>query len=393
MHSLTEAFAILDAVVRPCNLQTENIKTIDGLGRILGCDQFSLLDLPPFNRATMDGYAILTADTSASYEIIEVVAAGNTAQKILQPGTCIKIMTGAPVPENTGKIVPIELTTEKNNRVTILQQPKGANIAMHGEDVKCNEMLLPRGTFLQAAQVANLIACGLTEITVLKKPKVAIISTGNEVVDHVSQIVPGKIMNSNAPLLQTLCLQCGCEVTMNITVADNVAATLDAVNNAANNADILILSGGVSAGDFDYVPKALELANFKIHFERLALKPGRPTTFATRNAKLVFALPGNPVAVFLTFHLFVLHALRSFLAMPYKQRYITLPAACEIQRRSTERAEFIPCTLQDDGSVLPMDFHGSGHLAALLKCDGFCYVAPGIAQLAAKTPVSFLFTR
>lgn len=391
MISLTESLKIIDSICQPLEKTPESIATIAAYGRVLAADQKSLLDIPPFDRSAMDGYAILRGDNSPAYRILETVAAGEIATTQLFPGTTIKIMTGAPVSNGVGKVVPIENVIIRDGKIAIKHESRSNNISPRGEDIKTGDTLLKAGTVLGAAEIANLIAIGITEVPVYKKMQVAIISTGDEIVENFSEVTPGKIMNSNGPMLQVLCQQFGIDVSYVAKVKDDSAATLAAINQATSMADMVILSGGVSVGDFDYVNQALRAAGFTIHFDKIAIKPGRPTTFGSKENKLVFGLPGNPVAVFLTFYLFVLRAMRNILNIRARVDWLHLPLAQEFVRKSADRFEFVPCDLLANGTLMPLEFHGSAHLAALLKCEGFFVVEQGIKKILVNERVRFFF--
>lgn len=192
-------------------------------------------------------------------------------------------------------------------------------------------------------------------------------------------------------MLQVLCEQHGLEVIKILTVNDDYEATVAAIKAAQALTDIVIMSGGVSVGDYDYVNKALRAVGFTIHFDKVAIKPGRPTTFASLDDKLVFGLPGNPVAVFLTFYLFVLRAVQKIYKQSSAPEYF-LPLAADFTRKSSDRLEFVPCDILSDGTLIPLEFHGSAHLAALLSCKGFFIVNQGIDKILQGESVEFMQT-
>jgi|GEM_PF-2262446 len=421
MITSSQAFTIIDRVCSNASArfqtelaQSKKIDINDCLNCILAETQFSQLNLPSFDKSSMDGYAILASDRRAGiskYQLIETVAAGNSAKKTLQPGTTIKIMTGAPTPLGTGIIVPIEMTKSINdndgghNEIEVIAWPHSNNIYLCGEDVKRDSKILERGTILSPAAIANLVACGITSVPIYRKLRIAIITTGDEIVDDVAAITDAKIMNSNGPMLTSLCSKYGFKITINSKIPDDYDATVNGINKALDLADIILLSGGVSTGDFDFVTKALLAANLKIHFNRVAIKPGKPVTFASNidingdTTKLIFGLPGNPVAAYLTFHLLVLRAISKILnaigpeLLPKFNN--TLPLAQDFKRSSlqqVERTEYIPCYITPDGTLMPLKYHGSAHLAVLLECNGFFIVASGITTITAGDKVPFVLT-
>lgn len=243
---------------------------------------------------------------------------------------------------------------------------------------------------LGSLEIANLIAVGISDVEVFRPVRIAILVTGNEIVDSPDKLEPGKIMNSNGPMLEALCRRYSFDVIMNTIVPDNRDATISAIHEALGNADIVLLSGGVSVGDFDFVVDAMKQVGLKVHFNRLAVKPGKPMTFACSDEKPAFGLPGNPVAVFLMFHLFVLQAARLMADMKLKVHYITLPLACDFHRRKIERMSFLPCQLTPEGMLKPVEYHGTAHLLALLDCSGFFVIPKGVAEIYAGEKVNYL---
>lgn len=440
MIKLTKALSILDQITAnskntyQCAKQHETIATHASLERVLAETQLSRLNLPPFNKSAMDGYAVArapsTTDASSNiYHLIGTIAAGDPpSPHTLHPDdqTAIKIMTGAPVPAGAIMVVPLEMATEQDGKVTINSVPRTTNICQRGEDVHCNDPILPHGTLIDPIALANLISCGITTIPVYRQPRVAIIATGSEIVNDVAMIAgnTSRIMDSNSPMLGALCSKHGLKVTACLNVADDFDLTVTTLQQAFEQADIVLLSGGVSAGAFDFVAKALAAIGFNIHFDRVAIKPGKPITFASNaDNKLAFGLPGNPVSVYLTFHLFVLRTLRNLLSVSsetkemdgeinegisnkktatqnqvpsfvLQQSFYQLPLAKTFERATkSPRLEFIPCRILRDGSILMVESHGSAHLAALLACDGFCIIPEDAVVIAAGDRVTFVVTR
>lgn len=407
MLTLSSAFTILDRVAVSLQFEQEKICVRDGLARVLAAAQYSRLDLPPFNKSAMDGYAITAKDRdskTSEYRLLEIVAAGEMVQRELLPGTVIKIMTGAPVPPGTAVVVPIEMTEEVNGKVKILTWPNTANICQQGEDVKSSDLILSAGSILTPVAIANLVACGITQVEVYRRPRIAIISTGNEIVDEITALSPGKIMDSNGPMLCALCQKHGLEIVANWHVADDYKLTVQTLQNALAKADIVLLSGGVSVGDFDFVAKAISEVGLTIHFDSVAIKPGKPITFASfgdskkiKENKLVFGLPGNPVSAYITFYLFVLRGIirsqtlttTTVLPLSLSGSDPLLPLAQDFKRSKAGRVEYVPCRVSNDGLLLPIKFNGSAHLAALLQCDGFFVVPEEVLHIPARTKALF----
>jgi molybdopterin molybdotransferase len=400
--SLEEAFRIADETMADTKPTGERIPVRSAVGRALIADQRSELDLPPFDKAAMDGYAALAGDERDEYTLLETVPAGHVGTQTLTPGTAVKVMTGAPVPEGTGRVIMLEHTEEHADRVRILKHDGVANICRKGEDVRVGDVVLSAGTLLGPLEVANLVACGITEVEVARRPRVAVLSTGDEIVDSPDALSPGKIMNSNGPMLAALAEQHGMEVICEQSVPDDKEATEAAIAAAVGSSDITILSGGVSVGEYDYVLGALAAAGLTVRFSRIAAQPGKPTVYATGCVgaiglpthsacnRVVFGLPGNPVSVFLMFHLFVLRAADWMTGRRPEMRQLVLPLASPFKRRKADRVSFVPARMTERGEVEPVTFHGSAHLAALMSADGFMRVPVGVTELAGGDEVAFL---
>jgi molybdopterin molybdotransferase len=299
-------------------------------------------------------------------------------------------MTGAPVPKGTAKVIMIEQTCQSNGKIRVLSHAGPTHICPQGEDVRTGDIILHAPAVLGPVEIANLISAGIAQVKVAKPLRVAVLSTGNEIVDSPDRLGPGKIMNSNGPMLECLCRKFSLEVTAAGIVADNRDATVSALREALNQADIVVLSGGVSEGDFDFVTDAITQAGLRIHFNRLAVKPGKPMTFAASGQKAIFGLPGNPVAVYLMFHLFVLYAARLLAGMKSELRYFNFTLGRDFHRRQDDRTAFLPCKLTPDGTLQPVAYHGTAHLRALLDCDGFFIVPQGVKDITAGQKISYL---
>lgn len=391
MISIEQAYQSIEQTTGQYCLPIETIKTKDALNRIIAKDQYSKLDLPPFNKSAMDGYAILANDLHDTYQLLETVAAGEITSQKLKPGTAIKVMTGAPVPENTAQVIPVEQTELIDDRVKINLRENIKHFCLKGEDIKTGQLILTAAQKLGPIEIANLIASGITEVEVYQQPRITIISTGGEITEDFNELKPGSIMNSNGPMLHALSLKHNLLIVGEYAVLDQLDTTIAALKQALDQSDVVIFTGGVSMGDYDYVTEAIKQIGATIHFNRLALKPGKPTTFATLNNKFIFGLPGNPVAVYVTFHLFVLQLIK--LITGQKNQYgnwSKFPLAKTFTRKKADRTEFVPCKLTSDYTIKPIEFHGSGHLLALLNCDGFFICPQGQTEILQNTNVQYL---
>ena len=390
MITLTEALDIVERKLSGITLSTEVVPVIQALGLVAVEDQAARIDVPPFNKSAMDGYAISGGDELDEYTVIEIVPAGAVPKKELTSGTAIKVMTGVPVPEGTARVIMIEQTHLRDGKVHILSHTKDRNICLKGQDVRAGDIVLYAPATLGALEIANLVSVGITEVRVTRPVRVAILATGNEIVNKIENLQPGKIMNSNSPMLECLCRKYSLEITGSRIVPDNRDATVTALHEALGMADMIILSGGVSVGDYDYVTDAINMVVLNLHFDRIAVKPGKPMTFASLKEKVVFGLPGNPVAAFLMFHIFVLYAARLIMGMKTGVHYVNLALERDFHRRNAERTAFLPCKLTPGGLLEQVEYHGTAHLRALLDSDGFFIVPKGETEIKSKETVKFL---
>ncbi|NQT20159.1 MAG: molybdopterin molybdotransferase MoeA [Planctomycetes bacterium] len=390
---LDDAFRIVDETLAGIMPAAETVSVREAIGRTLLADQVSRLDLPPFNKSAMDGYAIIEGDERDEYRLLETVPAGSVGQAKLVSGAAVKVMTGAAVPEGAGTVIMVEYTEEADGIVKVSKHGGKPNICLKAEDVRRGQTILSAGTTLDALDIANLIGCGVGEVEVAPRIRVAVISTGDEIVDSPTDLAPGKIMNSNGPMLAGLARRFGLEVVSEKVLPDDRAATVAGLRSALDRSDIVVFSGGVSVGDFDFVLDAISDVGLTVHFARVKVKPGKPLTYATTASwppKIVFGLPGNPVSVFLSFHTFVLRAVALLSGARPMIREFTLRLAADFKRGKPGRAQYVPCRLGRDGTIEQIEFHGSAHLTALSQADGFFFIPFGVGALSAGNEVAFL---
>lgn len=391
MVPLEDALARVDAVMASRTaLQVETVPLGQCVGRVLAQDVLARLDVPPFDQSKMDGYAVLADDTRGTYDLLEVVAAGRLPGTPLRPGACTKVMTGAALPEGAGRVIVVENAFEDAGAVIVHQHDPETYVRRRGEDLRAGDVALAAGTHLTPLALAHLASCGVEEVPVTRRPTVALLSTGDEVATRVADRGPAQVVDANGPMLAALARQHGIDVVMRLHVPDAPSMTRDAIREGLARADLLVVTGGVSAGDFDYVLPSLAEEGLDIHFSRVALKPGKPTVFASRQDTTAFALPGNPVAAFLTFHLFVLRAVAWLTGRRPTRRTLPVTLGEAFRRRRADREEWVPARLSDDLACAPLEFHGSGHLAAMAVSDGFLVVPAGTTELAPGSEVTFV---
>ncbi|KAG6610689.1 gephyrin-like protein [Phytophthora cinnamomi] len=333
-------------------------------GCVLSEPVLSVEPLPPFRASIMDGYAVVAADGVGTFPVVERIAAGDVPTAKLKPGEVAYITTGSPVPDGADAVVKIEDTSSVEGSETVAREVEvkilkavkaGQNVRAIGSDISPGEVLVDAQELVSAAEIGLLATAGITEVVAHRKPVVGVLSTGSELVEAFQgTTTPGKIRDSNRPMLLALLGGWGAK-TLNLGVCgDSKQALRDTITKALEKVDVLITSGGVSMGDHDLIKPLLEEMG-TVHFGRLLMKPGKPTTFATLDVqgtkKLVFALPGNPVSSFTTCHLLVLPALRRLRGLPvskcrHAKIYATLTHPIKLD---PERPEFHRANLEWDG--------------------------------------------
>jgi molybdopterin molybdotransferase len=322
MLSVSDAEAIILNLVRSLDNQRDT-EVVDLLAdnRILATPVISNLDFPHWDNSAMDGYAVRYEDvqhsseeTPAVLEIVEEIPAGCQPQCTIKLGQAARIFTGAVMPAGADTVVMQEKTRSEDNRVFILTAPKPQEFVRHKASYyQAGTELLPAGIVLNAPEIAVLAAAQCTQLRVYRRLRVAIFSSGNELVTPDKPLKPGQIVDSNQYAIASLVRQTGAEVLMLGIVKDDPEVLTQTISDAVANADIIISSGGVSVGDYDYIEQILESLNAKIHIRSVGIKPGKPLTFATfpnQNSCLYFGLPGNPAAALVTFWRFVQPAMK-----------------------------------------------------------------------------------
>ncbi len=385
-----EAKNIIDNTIAPIDT-VEKISLINCHARILAEDAISDVDIPPFNRATMDGYAVIASDRPGKYEVAEDIPAGTFPKVTLTRGKVSRIMTGAPLPcgadavvavESTGGFVGVGQMAEINRGVTI-----GKNVAPKGEDLNKGDLALKRGVLIGPAEMALLASVGCDPVTVYKKPRVTIISTGDELVEPNKIPAPGQIRNSNAYSMFSQVSGMGIEPAGLYVASDN-QDDLEGKIRRASISDFLLVSGGVSAGERDIVPSTLKKCGYDIVFHKVSIKPGKPVLFGKgKDNRFVFGVPGNPVSSIVVFELFIRPAIRKFARMPDPgDAGFMVKLASDYKRRNASREEYVPVKLVRDGSGFVAElvsYHGSGHFAALATANGWIRAPIGTSKLHA----------
>jgi molybdopterin molybdotransferase len=374
----------------------ETVDLEQAFGRVLAEPVFADRDYPPFDRSTRDGFAVRSADSSgpnAKLECIGEIRAGGAFEGNIGPGQCVEIMTGAAVPSGADAVVMIEHIKREGN-IVILDRPvePGQSIVPRGRETKANSLLLTHGTSLGYAQLALIAQVGQTRLRVSSRPRVAILSTGDEVVDVDSDPGPLQVRNSNGFALQTLVTMGGAEPVQLGNAPDEIETLRQRIERGLEE-DILVLSGGVSMGKYDLVEQVLSDLGAEFHFTGVAIRPGRPAVFATCREKLVFGLPGNPVSTMVTFELFVLPAIDILSAAAPRPLPIFRGKLATPVREKGPMTHFLPARIEWEGRearVTQLPWQGSGDIVALALANGFLVVGPERPEIASGEWVDVL---
>lgn len=385
MITIKEALNIIKDSTK--NIGIEKVDLMSSLNRVLAEDIYSKDTLPPFNKSAMDGYAIKFEDTLHCSEenevrlnIIGTIKAGDYYTDELRHGDALKIMTGAAVPNGANAVIQIEKVSIDNDIVTITEVVKlDTNIIKMGEEIKEGDIALTKGKLIRPTEIGFLASLGYSKVEVYKKPKVAILTTGDELLSIDSPLENGKIRNSNEYSLMALCKNLDVEYISLGIVADDKDILKEKMIFALKEADIVITSGGVSAGDFDFIEDVLNEIGADTKITSVAIKPGKPITFATLDNKLIFGLPGNPLSVITTFDTFVKPAIKNVMGHDnYSDSLIKVVAGDSFKTKNDrEKYVYVNIIIEDDKYVAyNLGSQCSNHLMTMSKANGIMIV-PG----------------
>jgi molybdopterin molybdotransferase len=387
--SIAEARERVLAAVRP--LPAEEVPLDAALGRVVAEEVRSADDVPAFDSSAMDGYAVV-AGPGGDLPVVGESRAGRPAERPLVAGEAMRISTGAVVPEGATAVVPVErVETSDDGRVSVPDTRSGDHIRRAGEDVRAGDLVIAAGTELDPAGVAVLAALGHAQVPCARTPRVAVLVTGDELVEPGKPLGPGQIRDSNAYALSAQASRAGARVTSRTIVRDERESTEAAFAHALREADVVIGSGGVSVGPHDHVKPALAALGVEERFWGVRLRPGKPTWFGTApDGKLVFGLPGNPVSAMITFHLFARPALRALVGADPAGGTRASAVLDVALPRNPNREEVVRCRLEasDDGwHVAPTKEQGSHVLTSMLGARAYALVPAGEGELAAGSRV------
>ena len=370
--------------------ETETVPLSRSLGRVAAKDLTAGENVPAFDRSTVDGYALCAADTfgagasmPAELEIVGEIAMGEEAALTLRRGQCARIATGGMLPQGADCAVMIEHTQDAGGLCLVFSPASpGENVTKRGDDLAAGDLVLRRGERLDAARTGALAALGIEAVRVFKKPRVAIISTGDELTKGSLQA--GQVRDINSDLLRAAAEQFGCEAICFGAVKDRRELISQALERALATADLVLISGGSSAGAKDMTLDLLAALG-TVHFHGIAMKPGKPTIFATVGNKAVFGLPGHPLAAYFVFRLLVCDYLRELLSLPPDRPFTKKKLAVNIPSNHG-REEYLCVTFEEADGVLPLHTK-SGVISVLLGAKGFIRIDRNTEGLAAGTTV------
>ena len=359
-------------------LPAAQVRIEDAVGRVLLEELRSGIDMPPFDKSAVDGYAIRSAEADRPLRNVGLILAGDVFKGKVLPGQCVKIMTGAPVPPWADGVVMVEDSSEKDGFVTFLKAPgKGENICRRGEDIKKGTRILARGTVLSLSHIAVMAAIGRSRVKAGTLPQVSLINTGGELIPPGQSLRGNSIYNSNGPMLSALLKSDGIKAEP-VIVRDEPRA-LKAAFAKGLKADIMLISGGVSMGDFDLVPGTLKSLGVKCLFHKVRVRPGKPMFFGVKGRKLVFGIPGNPLANFMAYLAYVRPAIRKLACRPdYAPEFKTGTCSGKFEPKTPRRALVLSAVgAETSYSLAEVSNNGSADILALAAANGFTMVKEG----------------
>lgn len=376
--------------IRPGRLPTEVVPLPDSQGRILAEPVYLDTDQPPFDRSMRDGYAVKSRDLDplpARLRCVGEIKAGEVPTRVLKSGEAIQIMTGAPAPEGADAVVMVEHTERlPENGVSVLRAvASGANIAPTGSERRQGELLMSTSTRLGVLEVGGLAAVGKARVQVFRRPRVGILATGDELVDVDQEPGPGQIRNSNAYSLSAQVVSHGGAPRVLATAGDSMEQLGRQIRLGLEN-DILLVSGGVSAGKYDLVEDVFEELGIQIQFEAVSMRPGKPTVFARRGQQFVFGLPGNPVSTFVAFELFVVPVLQALQGLPAGPLKMVRGRLQDRILEKSGRTALLPATVSvesGDIRIQPVSWKGSADLFSLADANGLVVVPLECKEMSA----------
>jgi molybdopterin molybdotransferase len=389
MISVEEALRLVEEYSQPLKAKVLSLQNFTG--KFLAEDVFSPINMPPFNQSAMDGYALHYSDQIESYTVIGEIAAGDTGQFELKAGEAVRIFTGALVPESANTVVKQEIVEREGDQIKMTEPIAiGQNIRLAGEQIKQGELALKKGSHLSAPAVGFLSGLGLNQLNCIPHPSISIIATGSELVKPGTPLSTGKIYESNSYMLAAGLKQYGFTDFDVIQIEDTYESTKKTIQQALETKDILILSGGISVGDYDFVGKALNEIGVEQIFYKVRQKPGKPLFFGRYKEKYIFALPGNPAAAMTSFLTYILPALGKISGAGFiglRKDTANLDVAFH---NKANRSVFLKA-YSENGKVKLLDGQSSAILKSLSEANCFVYVPAGVNEILEGDEVDILW--
>jgi molybdopterin molybdotransferase len=395
MLEVAEALAEVLARVRPLSLITADL--FGGvLGRVLAEDVRADADSPPFDKSLRDGYAVRAADCAspnAELRVVAEIVAGVVPTRSIAAGECARIFTGAPIPDGADAVVMQEDTQPLDRervRITDAKVKPRQWVFARGTEMRAGDMVLSAGTVLNPAALGVLASVGRSKAELFPAPTASVLATGSELVEPDWPLEPGQIRNSNGPMLAAQVIRAGGEAPSRGMCGDSPETLRYMIESAISEASVVLIAGGVSVGKFDLVPDVLKEIGVAIHFRQVRMKPGKPLLFGTKDGKLVFGLPGNPVSAFVCFELYVRPALRKLAGHANPGPFTTSLPLAEGIAEVNDRPTYRPAKLElgDAGySVRPLPWMGAPDLRGLQPADALLVLPQGETRLDRGQPV------
>lgn len=378
MISVEEALGLILENIREIGFEKVDIK--EALGRVIAEDVYARRNIPPWDNSAMDGYAVRVDDVEgaskenpAVLKVIESLPAGYISENRLNPGEAIKIMTGAPMPNGADAVVMAEYTEKDGGKVRIFKRPeKGDHIRRAGEDVKDGQLVIKKGQLIRPSEIGMLASMARSIVSVYQRPRVAILATGDELVDLDEEICGAKIINSNTYAVGAQIQECGA-LPILLGIARDRQDELEEKLRLSMNADIIITSGGVSVGDYDHVKDVVKGLGGDLRLWKVAIKPGKPLAFSVLNGRPMFGLPGNPVASMVTFEIFVRPAILKMMGHKKIFRPIIDATIKNDLKKKEQRRHFIRASVQSDVDGYAVETtgdQGSHMMTSMTKANG-----------------------
>lgn len=362
----------------------EEVCLIESQNRVLAQDVVSPIEIPGFTKSLMDGYAINSSDYSECFEVIEVIYAGNYPEKEIKKGQCSKIMTGAALPKGADKVVKVECTQVIDEKVFVKEKEQLNYVVLQGEYVKKGDRVIKKGTIVASKEIGVLASLGISTVKVYKKTSIGLFSTGDELTQPGEELLLGKIYDSNSFQLRSQIETTGAICNYYGTIKDEREQLKKAIEEAAKECQMVLVSGGMSMGEKDYIPGLLKELDFQIEFYKVAVKPGKPLLFGKKNCcgKNVFAfgIPGNPVSAFISFEIFIKPLIYKSMGYDFKPVIFSGEIKENLKRVMADRNEFIPVKF-DGKNIYPVNYKTSDHINALVNANAIIELGKGVFEI------------